>query len=177
MLGRGVPFDVAMRFLNEDPWERLALIRERVPNILTQMLLRGAKRGRLHQLSRQRRALLIAQAAEAGIDVFRVFDCLNWVENMRGCHRCGRAAGKIIEGALCYTGDLLDPKRSKYSLDYYVKAARDLEKAGCHILGIKDMAGLLKPKAARLLVTALKDAIDLPIHFHTHDIGKSRRPR
>jgi pyruvate carboxylase len=165
----GATFDVAMRFLNEDPWERLALIRESVPNILTQMLLRGANGVGYTNYPDNVVRFFIGEAAKAGVDVFRVFDCLNWVENMRVAIDAVGETGKVIEGAVCYTGDILDPRRSKYSLDYYVKTARDLEKAGCHILGVKDMAGLLKPSAAHLLIKALKDAVDLPIHFHTHD--------
>jgi pyruvate carboxylase len=165
----GATFDVAMRFLNEDPWERLALIREHVPNILTQMLLRGANGVGYTNYPDNVVRFFIRQAAAAGVDIFRVFDCLNWVENMRVAIDAVGEAGKVIEGALCYTGDILDPRRSKYSLDYYVKTARELEKAGCHILGVKDMAGLLKPHAARQLIKALKDAVGLPVHFHTHD--------
>src|SRR5205823_2981724 len=165
----GATFDVAMRFLNEDPWERLTLIREHVPNILIQMLLRGANGVGYTNYPDNLVRFFIGEAAKAGVDVFRVFDCLNWVENMRVAIDAVGETGKVIEGAVCYTGDILDPKRSKYSLDYYVRTACELEKAGCHILGVKDMAGLLKPKAARLLITALKDAVDLPIHFHTHD--------
>ncbi|MFL5260289.1 MAG: pyruvate carboxylase [Hyphomicrobiales bacterium] len=165
----GATFDVALRFLNEDPFERLALLREGVPNIMLQMLLRGANAVGYTNYPDNVVRFFITEAASAGIDLFRIFDCLNWVENMRVSIDAVGNAGKVIEGALCYTGDLLDPSRSKYSLGYYVRTARELEKAGCHILGIKDMAGLLKPKAARLLISALKDSIELPIHFHTHD--------
>ena len=165
----GATFDVAMRFLNEDPWERLALVRERVPNILIQMLLRGANAVGYTNYPDNIVRFFINEAAKAGVDIFRIFDCLNWVDNMRVAIDAVGETGKVIEGAICYTGDLLDPKRSKYSLEYYVKTARELEKAGCHILGVKDMAGLLKPQAARLLIGALKDATGLPIHFHTHD--------
>ncbi|MEO1093031.1 MAG: pyruvate carboxylase [Pseudomonadota bacterium] len=165
----GATFDVAMRFLFEDPWERLVQVRERVPNVLTQMLLRGANGvGYTNYPDNVVRAF-IAEAANAGMDVFRIFDCLNWVENMRVAIDAVGESGKLIEGAICYTGDILDPDRAKYSLRYYVDLAKELEAAGCHVLGLKDMAGLLKPAAARTLVTALKDAVDLPIHFHTHD--------
>ena len=164
----GATFDVAMRFLTEDPWERLAAIRERAPNIMTQMLLRGANGVGYTNYSDNVVRQFIEQAAR-GVDVFRIFDCLNWVENMRVAIDAVVESGKIAEGALCYTGDILDPDRAKYSLNYYVGLASELEAAGCHILAIKDMAGLLKPAAARVLVTALRDATDLPIHLHTHD--------
>jgi len=165
----GATFDVAMRFLTEDPWERLALLRKKVPNILLQMLLRGANGvGYTNYPDNVVRAF-VKQAAASGVDLFRVFDCLNWIENMRVAIDAVGEAGGIAEGAICYTGDLLDPDRSKYSLTYYVDAARQLEAAGCHVLGIKDMSGVLKPAAARVLVKALKDAVGLPIHLHTHD--------
>jgi pyruvate carboxylase len=165
----GATFDVAMRFLTEDPWERLALLRERVPNVLTQMLLRGANGVGYTNYPDNVVRHFVAQAAEAGMDLFRIFDCLNWVENMRVSIDAVREAGKLAEGAVCYTGDILDPDRAKYSLTYYVGLARQLEMAGCHILGLKDMAGLLKPAAARVLVKALREAVGLPIHLHTHD--------
>ncbi|RYD92469.1 MAG: pyruvate carboxylase, partial [Sphingomonadales bacterium] len=147
----GATFDVSMRFLQEDPWERLAAIRERAPNLLTQMLLRGANGVGYTNYPDNVVQHFIAQAAQ-GIDVFRVFDCLNWVENMRVAIDAVVESGKIAEGALCYTGDILDPNRAKYSLAYYVDLARQLEAAGCHILAIKDMAGLLKPAAATALI-------------------------
>jgi len=165
----GATFDVAMRFLSEDPWERLALIREKVPNILTQMLLRGANAVGYTNYPDNVVTHFVDRAAEAGIDLFRIFDCLNWVENMRVAIDAVGATGKLVEGAVCYTGDILDPGRPKFDLKYYVRVAKEIEKAGCHILGIKDMAGLLKPAAARVLVRALKEEIGLPIHFHTHD--------
>ena len=164
----GATFDVAMRFLTEDPWERLAAIRERAPNIMTQMLLRGANGVGYTNYPDNVVRQFIAEAAK-GVDLFRIFDCLNWTENMRVAIDAVVESGKIAEGALCYTGDILDPDRAKYSLKYYVGLARELEAAGCHVLAIKDMAGLLKPAAARVLVTALRDATDLPIHLHTHD--------
>ncbi len=165
----GATFDVAMRFLTEDPWERLALVRAKAPNILTQMLLRGANGVGYTNYPDNVVRYFVRQAADAGMDLFRIFDCLNWVENMRVAIDAVGSAGKLAEGAICYTGDILDPARAKYSLAYYVGLAKDLEKAGCHILGIKDMAGLLKPAAARILVKALKEEIGLPIHLHTHD--------
>jgi pyruvate carboxylase len=165
----GATFDVAMRFLTEDPWERLALIRQRAPNILTQMLLRGANGVGYTNYPDNVVRLFVKQAADAGMDLFRIFDCLNWVENMRVSIDAVLESGKLAEGAICYTADLFDGTRSKYDLAYYVKLARELEKAGCHILAIKDMAGLLKPAQARKLVGALKQEIGLPIHLHTHD--------
>jgi pyruvate carboxylase len=165
----GATFDSAMRFLQEDPWERLAILRKRTPNLLTQMLLRGANGVGYTNYPDNVVRHFIAQAAQGGVDVFRVFDCLNWVENMRVAIDAVVETGKVAEGALCYTGDILDPGRAKYSLAYYVDLARQLEDAGCHVLAIKDMAGLLKPAAARVLVKALRGATDLPIHLHTHD--------
>src|ERR1019366_814610 len=164
----GATFDVAMRFLSEDPWERLALLRERAPNLLTQMLLRGAN-GVGYTNYPDNVVKYFVRRASAGIDLFRVFDCLNWVENMRVAIDAICETGKLAEGAICYTGDLLDPNRAKYSLNYYVGVARELERAGCHILAIKDMAGLLRPSGARVLVKALREASGLPLHLHTHD--------
>jgi pyruvate carboxylase len=165
----GATFDVAMRFLSEDPWERLALIRAKVPNILTQMLLRGANGVGYTNYPDNVVRNFVHQAAKAGMDIFRIFDCLSWVENMRVSIDAVLESDKLAEGAICYTGDILDPSRAKYSLKYYVAVAKKLETAGVHILGIKDMAGLLKPAAARVLVKALKEETGLPIHFHTHD--------
>ena len=165
----GATFDVAMRFLTEDPWERLALVREGAPNILLQMLLRGANGVGYTNYPDNVVQHFVKQAAAGGIDLFRVFDCLNWVENMRVAMDAVRAEGKLCEAAICYTGDILDRERAKYDLKYYVALARDLEAAGAHIIAVKDMAGLLKPAAARVLFKALREATDLPIHFHTHD--------
>jgi len=165
----GATFDVAMRFLTEDPWERLSLVREAAPNILLQMLLRGANGVGYTNYPDNVVQHFVKQAASGGIDLFRVFDCLNWVENMRVAMDAVVAEGKLCEAAMCYTGDLLDPDRSKYDLKYYVGLAKDLEKAGAHIIAVKDMAGLLKPAAARVLFKALREETDLPIHFHTHD--------
>jgi pyruvate carboxylase len=165
----GATFDVAMRFLTEDPWERLALLREKAPNILTQMLLRGANGVGYTNYPDNVVQDFVRRSAAAGMDLFRIFDCLNWVENMRVAIDAVRETGKLAEGAICYTGDILDPSRTKYSLKYYVDLAKQVERAGCHILGLKDMAGLLKPAAARVLVKALKEEIGLPIHLHTHD--------
>lgn len=165
----GATFDVAMRFLAEDPWERLALLRAKTPNLLLQMLLRGANGVGYTNYPDNAVRFFIRQAAEAGVDLFRIFDCFNWVDNMRVAIDAVGEAGKLAEGAICYTGDILDPNRSKYTLGYYVSLAKALEAAGCHILAIKDMAGLLKPAAARVLIGALKQEIGLPIHLHTHD--------
>jgi len=165
----GATFDVSMRFLNEDPWERLAKVREGAPNILTQMLLRGSNGVGYTNYPDNVVKFFVAQAAKGGVDIFRVFDCLNWVENMRVSLDAVIEAGKVAEGVICYTGDMLDPDRAKYDLKYYVGLAKELEAAGAHVLGLKDMAGLLKPAAAKKLVATLKQEIGLPIHLHTHD--------
>lgn len=165
----GATFDVSMRFLNEDPWERLAAVREGAPNILTQMLLRGSNGVGYTNYPDNVVKFFVSQAAKGGVDVFRVFDCLNWVENMRVSIDAVIEADKVAEGAICYTGDLLDPDRAKYDLKYYVGLAKELEAAGAHVLGLKDMAGLLKPAAAKKLIETLKQEVGLPIHLHTHD--------
>ena len=165
----GATFDVAMRFLTEDPWERLAKVREAAPNILLQMLLRGANGVGYTNYPDNVVQHFVKQAAAGGIDLFRVFDCLNWVENMRVAMDAVRDEGKLCEATICYTGDILDPARAKYDLKYYTGLARELEAAGAHIIALKDMAGLLKPAAARVLFKALREETGLPIHFHTHD--------
>lgn len=165
----GATFDVAMRFLTEDPWERLDDIRQRAPNILLQMLLRGANGVGYKNYPDNVVQQFIEQAAKGGVDVFRVFDCLNWVENMRVAMDAVNASGKICEGTICYTGDVLDEQRSKFDLKYYVKILKELEVAGAHMIAVKDMAGLLKPSSARVLFKTLRDETDLPLHFHTHD--------
>jgi pyruvate carboxylase len=165
----GATFDVAMRFLREDPWERLAALRERLPNLLLQMLLRGANAVGYTNYPDNVVRFFIARAAAGGIDLFRIFDSLNWVENMRVSIDAVREAGKLCEAALCYTGNLGDPRERKYTLDYYLRLARELKAAGTHVLGIKDMAGLIRPRAAYSLVKALKEETGLPVHFHTHD--------
>jgi pyruvate carboxylase len=165
----GATFDVAYRFLHEDPWERLAALRTKVPNVLFQMLLRSANAVGYTNYPDNVVRHFIAQSAAAGIDVFRIFDSLNWLEGMQVAINAVRESGKVAEAALCYSGDILDPRRSKYDLNYYVTMARELEKAGTHILGIKDMAGLLKPEAAYRLVSAIKDAVSVPVHLHCHD--------
>ena len=165
----GATFDVAMRFLTEDPWERLSRVREAAPNILLQMLLRGANGVGYTNYPDNVVRYFVKQAAAGGIDLFRVFDCLNWVENMRVAMDAVREEGKLCEAAICYTGDILDPNRAKYDLNYYVALTKELEAAGAHIIAVKDMAGLLKPAAAKVLFKALREATGLPIHFHTHD--------
>jgi len=165
----GATFDVAMRFLHECPWERLSELREAMPNLLTQMLLRGSNAVGYTNYPDNVVKYFVQQAADGGMDLFRVFDALNWVENMRVSMDAVLESGKLLEGTLCYTGDITDPARSKYDMKYYVKLGKELKRAGSHILGVKDMAGLCKPEAARQLISALKDATGLPIHFHTHD--------
>ncbi|WP_210092637.1 pyruvate carboxylase [Ruegeria sp. HKCCSP346] len=164
----GATFDVAYRFLQECPWQRLRDLREAMPNLMTQMLLRGANGVGYTNYPDNVVQEFVRQAA-TGIDVFRVFDSLNWVENMRVAMDAVVDSGKICEGTVCYTGDILDPDRAKYDLKYYVGMAKELRDAGAHILGLKDMAGLLKPASAKILIRALKEEVGLPIHFHTHD--------
>ncbi len=165
----GATFDTSMRFLKESPWQRLTQMRERVPNILFQMLLRASNAVGYTNYPDNIVKLFVREATDAGIDVFRVFDALNWVENMQVAMEAVLASGAICEAAICYTGDILNPQRQKYDLKYYVELAKHLEKLGAHMLAIKDMAGLCKPEAARRLVRALKQEIGIPIHFHTHD--------
>jgi pyruvate carboxylase len=165
----GATFDTAMRFLKESPWERLVELRLRVPNLLFQMLLRAANAvGYTNYPDNVVRAF-VKESAEAGIDLFRVFDALNWLPNLRLAIDAVRHTGMLCEAAICYTGDILDPNRRKYDLAYYVNLAKQLEKLGANLLAIKDMAGLCKPYAAQRLVRALKQEIGIPIHFHTHD--------
>ncbi len=165
----GATFDVSMRFLTEDPWERLSLIREAAPNLLLQMLLRGANGVGYTNYPDNVVKYFVRQAAKGGVDLFRVFDCLNWVENMRVSMDAVAEENKLCEAAICYTGDILNSARPKYDLKYYTDLAVELEKAGAHIIALKDMAGLLKPAAAKVLFKALREATGLPIHFHTHD--------
>lgn len=167
----GATFDVSMRFLHEDPWKRLKRLRAEAPNVLFQMLFRGANAVGYTNYPDNVVQTFVKEAAESGIDVFRIFDSLNWLEGMRLAIDSVREAGKVAEASVCYTGDIHDPKRQKYDLNYYVTMAKELEKAGAHILAIKDMAGLLKPYAAYDLISALKDAVDIPIHLHTHDFS------
>ena len=165
----GATFDVAYRFLQECPWQRLRDLRAAMPNLLTQMLLRASNCVGYTNYPDNVVREFIRQAAETGVDVFRVFDSLNWVENMRVAMDAVAESGRVCEGTICYTGDILDPDRAKYDLAYYVSMGRELQEAGAHVLGLKDMAGLLRPAAARALVKALKEEIDIPVHFHTHD--------
>ncbi|WP_417414990.1 pyruvate carboxylase [Hoeflea sp.] len=165
----GATFDVSMRFLTEDPWERLDMVRQRAPNLLLQMLLRGANGVGYKNYPDNVVRHFVRQAAQGGIDLFRVFDCLNWVENMRVSMDAVCEENKLCEATICYTGDILNSARPKYDLKYYTGLAAELEKAGAHIIAVKDMAGLLKPTAAQQLFKALREATDLPIHFHTHD--------
>ncbi|MCZ0754232.1 pyruvate carboxylase [Anoxybacillus sp. J5B_2022] len=165
----GATFDVAYRFLKEDPWDRLLKLRERIPNVLFQMLLRSANAVGYKNYPDNVIREFVEKSAYAGIDVFRIFDSLNWVKGMTIAIDAVRQTGKIAEAAICYTGDILDPSRPKYNLDYYKALAKELEAAGAHILAIKDMAGLLKPQAAYVLISTLKETVDIPIHLHTHD--------
>ncbi len=165
----GATFDVAMRFLNEDPWQRLSDLSAAMPNLMQQMLLRASNGVGYTNYPDNVVRFFVQQSAQAGVDVFRIFDCLNWVENMRVAIDAVCETGKIAEAAICYTGDILDPVRTRYDLRYYVDLAKELETAGAHVLGIKDMAGLLKPAAARVLIRELRQEVGLPIHFHTHD--------
>jgi pyruvate carboxylase len=166
----GATFDTAMRFLNECPWERLRQLREKVPNILFQMLFRGSNAVGYSNYPDNVVAGFIKHSADSGMDIFRIFDSLNYLPNMQVAMEAVREHGKsICEAAICYSGDILDPARPKYDLNYYIAKAKELEKMGAHILCIKDMAGLCKPQAAYNLVHALKQEIGIPIHFHTHD--------
>jgi pyruvate carboxylase len=165
----GATFDVSMRFLKECPWDRLRQMRAKAPNILFQMLLRASNGVGYTNYPDNVVKAFIKQAAESGMDIFRVFDSLNWVTNMKVAMDAVLETGAICEASVCYTSDILDPRKTKYNLDYYVKMAKELESHGAHIIAIKDMAGLLKPYAAYELVSALKSEIKIPIHLHTHD--------
>ena len=165
----GATFDVSYRFLQECPWQRLRDLRSAMPNLMTQMLLRASNGVGYTNYPDNVVQEFVRQAATSGVDVFRVFDSLNWVENMRVAMDAVITNNKICEGTVCYTGDILDPNRAKYDLKYYVNMGKELRDAGAHILGLKDMAGLLKPASARVLIKALKEEVGLPIHFHTHD--------
>ncbi len=165
----GATFDVALRFLHEDPWHRLEKLRHAIPNICFQMLLRASNAVGYTAYPDNVVVEFVLEAARQGIDIFRIFDSLNWLPNMRVAMEAARKSGRVCEAAICYTGDILDPRREKYSLEYYVRLARELERMGAHILAIKDMAGLCKPYAAWKLVKTLSEEIGLPVHFHTHD--------
>ncbi|MGA1193261.1 MAG: pyruvate carboxylase [Kiritimatiellia bacterium] len=165
----GATFDTSMRFLKECPWDRLIRMRERIPNILFQMLLRASSVVGYKNYPDNVVTAFVKQSAECGIDVFRVFDALNVTSNMKVAMDAVIESGAICEAVICYTGDLTNPGRTKYNLNYYVKMAKELEAMGAHIIAIKDMAGLCKPAAARMLIKALREEVGLPIHFHTHD--------
>ncbi|MFC3040209.1 pyruvate carboxylase [Virgibacillus xinjiangensis] len=165
----GATFDVAYRFLKEDPWERLLNMRQKMPNVLLQMLLRASNAVGYKNYPDNLIKEFVDKSANAGIDVFRIFDSLNWVEGMTLAIESVRESNKIAEATMCYTGDILDTGRKKYDLNYYKNLAKELEQSGAHVLGIKDMAGLLKPEAAYQLISTLKESTDLPIHLHTHD--------
>ncbi len=169
----GATFDVSMRFLKEDPWQRLHKLSEAIPNILFQMLLRGSNAVGYTNYPDNVVQRFVEEAAASGIDIFRVFDSLNWTKGMAVAMEAVRKSGKICEAAICYTGDITDPTRDKYPLEYYVNMAKELEQMGAHILAIKDMAGLLKPFAAFKLVKALKENIGIPVHLHTHDTSSN----
>jgi pyruvate carboxylase len=165
----GATFDTAMRFLHEDPWQRLRALRERIPNICFQMLFRGSNAVGYSNYPDNAVAGFVKHAAASGMDIFRIFDSLNYLPNLTVAMDAVQETHAICEAAICYTGNFLDPARDKYSLKYYVRLAKELEKMGAHFLAIKDMAGLCKPAAANVLVKALKEEIGIPIHFHTHD--------
>ncbi|HTM83795.1 MAG TPA: pyruvate carboxylase, partial [Mycobacterium sp.] len=166
----GATYDVALRFLKEDPWERLALLREQIPNICLQMLLRGRNTVGYTPYPELVTSAFVAEASRTGIDIFRIFDALNNVESMRPAIDAVRETGcAVAEVAMCYTGDLTDPAERLYTLDYYLRLAEQMVQAGAHVLAIKDMAGLLRPPAAATLVSALRSRFDLPVHVHTHD--------
>jgi pyruvate carboxylase len=165
----GATFDVTMRFLHEDPFARLRKMREAIPNVCFQMLLRASNAVGYTAYADRTVQEFIFEASAQGIDIFRIFDSLNWLPNMKVSMEAVRKTRSVCEAAICYTGDILDPRREKYSLDYYVRMAKELERMGAHMLAIKDMAGLCKPYAAEKLVKALRDEIGIPIHFHTHD--------
>lgn len=165
----GATFDTSMRFLRDDPWQRLRMLREKVPNICFQMLFRGSNAVGYSNYPDNVVDGFVKHSAEAGMDIFRIFDSLNYLPNLKVAMEAVNDTHGVCEAALCYTGDILDPKRSKYSLKYYVKLAQELERMGAHMLAIKDMAGLCRPYAAQMLVKALKEEVGLPIHFHTHD--------
>ena len=165
----GATFDTAYRFLYEDPWERLDLLRKEIPNVMFQMLLRGSNLLGYSSYPDNQVRKFIEESAKGGIDVFRVFDSLNWIPNMEVAMDEVLKQGKLLEATMCYTGDIMDPRKDKYTTQYYVNMAKELEKRGAHTLAIKDMSGLLKPYAAKELVHALKQEVGIPIHLHTHD--------
>jgi len=171
----GATFDVCLRFLQENPWERLELLRKAMPNILLQMLIRGSNGVGYTAYPDNLIERFVEESYKSGVDVFRIFDSLNWMKSMGPCIDYVRTkTGGLAEGSICYTGDILDPSKTKYDLKYYVQLAKDIENAGAHILGVKDMAGLLKPYAAYELISALKSEINIPIHLHTHDTSSTQ---
>ena len=165
----GATFDVAMRSLDECPWEYLRVLHQACPNILFQMLLRGSNTVGYADYPDNVVHHFVQQVATSGVDIFRVFHSLDWVENMTVAMDAVIESGKMLEAVICYTGDILNPARFKYNLDYYRRMAADLTKAGAHVIGLKDMAGFVKPDAARLLIIAIKEETDRPVYFHTHD--------
>ncbi|MUH37331.1 pyruvate carboxylase [Zobellia amurskyensis] len=166
----GATFDVCLRFLHENPWERLALLRKAMPNMLLQMLIRGSNGVGYTAYPDNLIEKFVEESWNTGVDVFRIFDSLNWMKSLAPCiEHVRKRTGGLAEGSICYTGDILDPSKTKYDLKYYIQLAKDIENAGAHILGVKDMAGLLKPNAAFELISALKSEINIPIHLHTHD--------
>ncbi|MGB1361371.1 MAG: pyruvate carboxylase, partial [Alphaproteobacteria bacterium] len=165
----GATFDVAMRFLNECPWHRLESLREKMPNQMLQMLLRASNAVGYANYPDNAVKYFIERTADTGLDIFRVFDSLNWTDNMKVAIDMVLETGKVCEGTICYTGDIFDKTRDKYNLDYYVNMAKEMEKMGTHIIALKDMAGLLKPHQTKVLIKAIKDEVDMPIHLHTHD--------
>ena len=165
----GATFDTSYRFLKESPWERLETLRAKIPNIMFQMLIRGANAVGYKNYPDNVIRRFVKESAKSGIDVFRIFDSLNWIQGMEVALDETLNQGKVAEACICYTGDILDESREKYNLNYYIKMAKELEKRGAHILGIKDMSGLIKPMAAKKLIEALKNEISIPIHLHTHD--------
>ncbi|WP_291867550.1 pyruvate carboxylase [Maribacter sp.] len=171
----GATFDVCLRFLQENPWERLALLRKAMPNVLLQMLIRGSNGVGYTAYPDNLIGEFVEKSWETGVDVFRIFDSLNWMKSIAPCIEHVRTrTGGLAEGSICYTGDILDPSKTKYNLKYYVQLAKDIENAGAHILGVKDMAGLLKPNAAYELIGTLKSEINIPIHLHTHDTSSTQ---
>ena len=165
----GATYDVAYRFLKESPWVRLEQLRKAMPNTLIQMLLRASNAVGYKNYPDNVVEKFIEVSAERGVDVFRIFDSLNWIENMKMPIEVALRTGKIVEGTICYTGDILNPNEKKYTIDYYIRKAKEIESLGCHIFAIKDMAGLLKPYAAKKLFTELKKELHIPLHLHTHD--------
>ncbi len=165
----GATFDSALRFLHEDPWERLRQLRQAIPNICFQMLFRGSNAVGYSNYPDDVVAGFVKEASEAGMDIFRIFDSLNYLPNLKAAMEAVRETPSLCEGTICYTGDILDPARDKYSLRYYVDLAKELERMGAHLLCVKDMAGLCRPYAAHKLIKELKEEVGIPIHFHTHD--------